>query len=73
MVLVVIWWLAPRWGVARWRIALDGALIAVIALVVIRAVYLFSNQPLEAADLNWLAGEGPTRAAQVEAKQKPKP
>lgn len=62
LALAILWLLAPRRGDKRLPIIGHGALIAVLILLVINAVYFFDHQPLTATDITWLRQEDPARA-----------
>jgi 4-amino-4-deoxy-L-arabinose transferase-like glycosyltransferase len=56
---------APRRGWTRARIAAQLGAAALVALVTVNAAYLFSHQPLTAADVQWLGETAPALAAWV--------
>lgn len=62
-----LWWLAPRRGLTRVRVAQGAGVVALVALLVINVAYGFDRRPLELADLNLIAHTAPTRGAEVQA------
>jgi hypothetical protein len=65
LALGILWLVAPRRGDKRLPIIGHGAIIAVLILLVINAVYFFGHQPLTNTDINWLRQEDPARAELV--------
>ena len=65
LALAILWLLAPRRGGARTPIVAHGAIIALLILLVVNAVYFFGRQPLTATDIAWLRDDDPARAAWV--------
>ena len=60
-----LWAIAPRRGLRRRQIVAHTGVVAIVALFVINAAYFFRNQPLEAADLRWIAVMAPARDRDV--------
>ncbi len=67
LALLALWTLAPRRGVWRRQVAAQTAVVALVVLVAINAVYFFDRRPLEAADLNLIAHTASDRAGRVRA------
>jgi hypothetical protein len=60
VVLVALWWRAPRRNRSRKAVAAHACLVALAALLTINAAYLFDRRPPGAEDAAWLNQSFPT-------------